>query len=339
MNDNGYVYVLMNPSMENMVKIGKSTKDPKDRAKELSSTTGVPTPFVVVYNCYFENCTKSESYVHTYLESKGYRVSKNREFFEIPIKDAIDAVMKAKEHFGEFNPQVEMLIDDLVDEDGVFSSNNEDEELNALDYEEKVIEPWEEMFEIAETCYYGLSDEMQDYEEAMKYYIQAIKLGSVESYCKIGTMYNSGEGVRENKNKAFQYFKEGAKKGDTNCYAEMAKLYEEQENIENALKSWKRYFELTSGDIDPFYGQSYISFVLNNHLELKYIDKLIIVKNNILEYLSESIDRNYGTKYEIIIPGYKKEINFIKEKLIDSSEKSISDEIPKAKSKWGRLFG
>ena len=35
MSDNGYVYVLMNPSLQNMVKIGKTTREPEERAKEL----------------------------------------------------------------------------------------------------------------------------------------------------------------------------------------------------------------------------------------------------------------------------------------------------------------
>ena len=41
----GYVYVLINSSMPNLVKIGKTTKDPNERVKELSSATGVATPF------------------------------------------------------------------------------------------------------------------------------------------------------------------------------------------------------------------------------------------------------------------------------------------------------
>ena len=83
MNDNGYVYVLMNPSMQNLVKIGKTKREPEERAKELSSTTGIPTPFVVVYSCYFESCSEVEYFIHKYLETEGFRVSSNREFFEI----------------------------------------------------------------------------------------------------------------------------------------------------------------------------------------------------------------------------------------------------------------
>jgi len=101
MSDHGYVYVLMNPSMEGMVKIGKTQREPEKRAKELSSTTGVPTPFVVVYESYFESCSEAEDFVHTSLGVKGHRVSENREFFEIPTKVAIDALMEASKHFGE----------------------------------------------------------------------------------------------------------------------------------------------------------------------------------------------------------------------------------------------
>ena len=74
MSDNAYVYVLMNPSLQNMVKIGKTTREPEERAKELSSVTGVPTPFIVVYSCMFESCSDAETFVHTYLETKGFRV-------------------------------------------------------------------------------------------------------------------------------------------------------------------------------------------------------------------------------------------------------------------------
>jgi hypothetical protein len=323
MNDNGYIYVLINPSMENLVKIGKSTRDPQDRAKELSSTTGVPTPFVVVYDYYFESCTKAEQYVHTYLENKGYRVSKSREFFEITVKDAVDAVMKARNHFGEFIPK-EI---NIVDEEGIFSPENEDDSLDNMNYVEKPIEPWEEMFEIAEIHYYGLGDEIVDYEEAMHYYLQAIKLGSIESYCKVGKMYRYGEGVREDNNKAFQYFKEGAKKGDNECFADMAELFADQENIENSLKCWKKYFELALTDIDYLHGQNYISFVYNNNLKLGYIPKLLAVKNQILEFLSDGIERSYGTENEIIIPIYEELIIYIDSNIVSISEKFEEKEI------------
>ncbi len=98
MNNSGHVYVLINPSLDGLLKIGKTTRAPIDRAKELSSSTGVPTPFVVAYDAYFPDCSKAEQYVHVKLESKGYRLSPNKEFFDAPLKDVIDAIIEAKHH-------------------------------------------------------------------------------------------------------------------------------------------------------------------------------------------------------------------------------------------------
>lgn len=88
----GYVYVMTNSSIEGQVKIGKTTRDPYERAKELSSATGVPTPFVVVFYKPFKDCHFAEKTIHHYLGKKGYRVNNNREFFNMSIPEAIDVV-------------------------------------------------------------------------------------------------------------------------------------------------------------------------------------------------------------------------------------------------------
>jgi hypothetical protein len=46
--NSGWAYVLKNESMPNKFKIGKTKLDPHQRAKQLC-TTGVPSPFEVVY--------------------------------------------------------------------------------------------------------------------------------------------------------------------------------------------------------------------------------------------------------------------------------------------------
>jgi len=95
--NSGYVYVLVNSSINDMVKIGKTTRTSEERAKEISSTTGVPTPFVVAFDCHFNDCSIAEKYIHDILEKKNHRTSKQREFFNISSKDAISIIMKAKE--------------------------------------------------------------------------------------------------------------------------------------------------------------------------------------------------------------------------------------------------
>ena len=85
----GYIYALINPSLEGLVKVGKTTGTPELRAKELSAATGVPAPFIVAFEVYTEDCDKAETFVHTALELKGYRLSDNKEFFRAPLKEVV----------------------------------------------------------------------------------------------------------------------------------------------------------------------------------------------------------------------------------------------------------
>ena len=41
----GYIYILSNPTFKELYKVGKTSRDPYERAEELSSATGIPTPF------------------------------------------------------------------------------------------------------------------------------------------------------------------------------------------------------------------------------------------------------------------------------------------------------
>ena len=83
----GYVYILENDSMPGLIKIGKTSRDSIERAKELSATTGVPTPFKVAFELPSEKYEKLEREMHGRLAD--YRVASNREFFEYPVNKAI----------------------------------------------------------------------------------------------------------------------------------------------------------------------------------------------------------------------------------------------------------
>jgi hypothetical protein len=75
------VYVLKNPSYPpNLLKIGKTTRDIKQRVKELSKPTGVPTSFVVVMIIRINNSNELEKLIHTRLAELR---KPNKEFFEI----------------------------------------------------------------------------------------------------------------------------------------------------------------------------------------------------------------------------------------------------------------
>ena len=97
MSNPGFIYVLINHSMDGLVKIGKTQRRPEDRVSELSSVTGVPTTFILAYQEYFNDCDRAEVYVHERLRSN--RVSENREFFNVSLNVVIRTINEAKTLF------------------------------------------------------------------------------------------------------------------------------------------------------------------------------------------------------------------------------------------------
>jgi hypothetical protein len=87
----GSVYILQNPALlENMFKIGRTMRTVQQRAKELSSTTGLPEKFNIRYERDVPDCIQVEKLVHQKLEKYRYRA--NREFFVLPLQDAISTI-------------------------------------------------------------------------------------------------------------------------------------------------------------------------------------------------------------------------------------------------------
>jgi hypothetical protein len=89
-NGDQSVYILESSSMPDMVKIGYTKGDPIDRANTLSKSTGVPTPFNVVYSYSCFNGERIEKAVHKHFRKK--RVNSQREFFYVELDEAIKAI-------------------------------------------------------------------------------------------------------------------------------------------------------------------------------------------------------------------------------------------------------
>lgn len=85
-NSKGWIYILSNPFMPGILKIGMTTTSPQARAKELSSGTGVPAKFVVESSYFSEDPRGDEARIHSALSS--CRVNSGREFFNCSLSDA-----------------------------------------------------------------------------------------------------------------------------------------------------------------------------------------------------------------------------------------------------------
>jgi T5orf172 domain len=87
----GYVYILTNVSLPGMIKVGRTLRDSRSRARELF-TTGLPTPFQVAFEIFSDEHEKLEADFHQELHD--FRISNNREFFKYPLDKAITLLQK-----------------------------------------------------------------------------------------------------------------------------------------------------------------------------------------------------------------------------------------------------
>jgi len=238
MRELGYLYVLANSAMPGLVKVGKTTRSSSERAEELSGATGLPTPFIVVYEQLFEDCGSAESFVHTYLAQQGYRVADNREFFSAPVNIVVRAITLASgaiDH-DSFQSSPEHA-DDLLE-------RGESDELDSLSLSQSEPSyPWSSVLDEAVAHLLGRGDYIVDYAEALRLFRQAAKLGALPAYGFIGNMYKFGNGVPPDSIKALEFYKEGARKGSACCYWEMGILFAQEGSQQNAEKCFRLFFQ------------------------------------------------------------------------------------------------
>lgn len=91
----GFLYVLVNQAMPGLIKVGKTTRSPSERVAELSSATGVPSPFVLLYQQPVEDCHSAERWVHEQLDVRGCRHARNREFFDAPLHEIVALIYES----------------------------------------------------------------------------------------------------------------------------------------------------------------------------------------------------------------------------------------------------
>ena len=112
----GIVYLLTNPYMPGLVKIGMTKQtDLEKRMKELY-TTGVPVAFKCEFACKVNNkdCAKIEKALHTAFDPQ--RVNKNREFFKINVEQA-KAILELFHHTDVTEDVTEEIENDLTQDD------------------------------------------------------------------------------------------------------------------------------------------------------------------------------------------------------------------------------
>lgn len=293
MPQSGYIYILINPTLNGLVKIGKTSKTSEERAKELSSATGVPTQFMVAYDEFFEDIDIAENRVHEVLKNMGHHVFPNKEFFDIPLKKAIETIEKVKKELLNNNQnQNKLFTEEVIEYD-------EDDE----DYEDEK-KPYHDLLVEAKNYFYGLGDYMRDIEKAVELFDKAADLGSGEASYQLGYIANYGIYVKINKRLALKFLQNGVENNYLRCYLLMAEIYFDLHQPDNSEKCINKYFEklknLEEADrLDLL--EEYLSNQLENNREIN-LGKIKDYKRELMIYFEDSVQNSnkWLEKYKLI---------------------------------------
>lgn len=112
----GIVYLLTNPVMPGLVKIGMTTQEDIDKRMKELYTTGVPVPFECKFACKVKksDCLKIEKALHKAFDPQ--RINQNREFFRINVEQA-QAILELFHHEDITEDVSEEIQNDLTEED------------------------------------------------------------------------------------------------------------------------------------------------------------------------------------------------------------------------------
>ena len=210
--EQGWVYVLVNPTLPGLVKVGRTTRLPSTRVAELSQATGVATPFILVFEQAFADCVSAEREIHGVLDRCGMRVAPNREFFRGPTTEIVRLVLQYASDDGDDTASMPPVsgLDLLLQGDGYL---------------------------------FGQGDTLQDLPEALRCYQLAAARGSVVAFERLGViMAQTQAATRSGRNRATGYFKDGARRGNYYCYCEMAAAAAEAGNLVDFGKAWDLFF-------------------------------------------------------------------------------------------------
>lgn len=247
----GFIYVLINPSMPGLAKVGKTTRQPAQRVAELSSATGIASPFLLAFHLPVANCDAAESWVHAQLESNGFRASAQREFFNAPLHEIIEVVSRASR-----------VGADLSDSETI----NENQEQDQLA---------DQLCELALSHHHGTDVVLKDGAKALKYFEQSAALGNAFAASMAGGYYRWGEhGVRGNLDKAVEFYRISVSLGEWKDYSLIAGIFFDNGQIEAAQKYWVQFFAAACETYGPcrdsnvrMYGVWYCEAVAKSEIE------------------------------------------------------------------------
>lgn len=228
----GWVYIISNQAFPGMIKVGYSTKDPAERAKELG--TGSPFPYQVEYEVLVDNPRQVEKLAHEVLSF----VNAGKEWFECDIPVALKAIKKVCSSRTTY-------LENHVGKKEVLPSSSSNLRVEAPS--EKSRKPTvEEQLSLAKkgdvdaqydlACRYDAGDEVKkNLKEAYRWFLSASLKGHTLANLAAGKAHLTGRGTEKSAEKAMPFIRYSAEEGNAEAQYLFAKFatYPEIDLIEH----------------------------------------------------------------------------------------------------------
>ena len=221
----GWVYVMSNKAMPNLIKVGFSTKDPELRANELGKgNTGVPHPYNVIYDVLVQDPYQIEQQVHSKLSDK----NEAKEWFRCSAIEAIKAIREVA-GAGLILENIRIKLEPETDEQG---------DIEAVKRFLKAAEQGQASAQSQLGWMYFLGRGVeQDDELAVVWFLKATEQGHAAAQFGLGTMYSEGRGVEQDDELAVLWYRKAAEQGHANA----------QKNLDIMFKKRNRWWRFNAG--------------------------------------------------------------------------------------------
>ena len=231
----GWVYIITNKAMPDLLKVGFSTKDPELRADELH-TTGIPHRYVVEYDVLVHEPYTVEQKAHMLLKS----YHENKEWFKCDIPTAIIAIRQAANNTIILESNKHDLINyrqTLFEEKTDYIPYNLRNISIVMQHDTKLLEWFLKVAEQAEQgnvdaqsnlgdLYRNGEGVIKNYSKAFEWYLKAAEQGNMDAQSNLGDLYRNGQSVIKNYSKAFEWYLKSAEQGVSCAQNNLGKLYE-----------------------------------------------------------------------------------------------------------------
>lgn len=245
----GWIYIISNKAMPNVIKVGWSSKDPKERAQELG--TGAPFPYKVEYEALLDNPKEVEKLAHEMLAF----VKAGKEWFECDVPIAMKAVKKICENRKVYfenhltdtkqkSPETISILNKANINKTISSSIN-------LDELTKNAQQGDAYSQYTLGCCYDTGNGVRkSLKEAYKWFLAAATQGHIEANLMTGKAHITGRGAEKNEEMAIPFIFTSAHNNNAEAQYHLARIAD----IDGQLKEgWFNKKQLNGMKHDEFY--------------------------------------------------------------------------------------